>query len=328
MPVMAKKKARVCGAIGIDLGGTNVRVGLVSAKGKLIIHHTFLTKQARNRSQLLNLLIDYILLTKREARRKGYAVCGVGLGGPGPIDVERGFVYSFTNIAGWKNTPLKKILEKRTGLPSFIDNDANAMALGEALFGAGKGCRYMLALTLGTGIGGGLVLDGKLFHGSHFSAVEIGHVSVNENGLPCNCGNRGCIETVIGNGYFVRDAEKRLRAGQKSLLRKWIAEGQKLTPRLVERAARKGDRFSQSLWRQAGERLGGALAGWANVLNPERIVIGGGIAGAGNLIFKPMRETLKKKAFPIAAHSVKVIPAKLGVDAGIIGAAALAFSES
>ena len=313
-------------AIGVDIGGTNVKLGLVDERGKVLLRDTFRTTQTRSRTELLDKLAIHISLLKEEARTRKLKLAGVGIGAPGPIDVERGFVYFFPNISGWKNTPLKKILEKKLRLSVFVDNDANTMALGESCFGAGKGAKNVIALTLGTGVGGGLVLGGKLFHGSTFSAAEIGHMVVDSEGPLCACGNRGCIEAFVGNGYFTRQVRERLKS-RKSILKKWMKEGQELTPKLVQDAARSGDVFAKEQWKLTGERLGSFLAGLVNLLNPERIVIGGGIALGGELVLAPIRSAMKKKAFPIASRFVRVMPAVLGNDAGLVGAAALAFSK-
>lgn len=309
--------------IGVDIGGTSVRLGVVNSSGRILARESFLTTSALGRTAFLDVLSGHISDLKKEAAKRGLRVAGVGIGAPGPIDVERGFVYSFPNIPGWKNTPLKAILEKRLKMTVRVDNDANAMALGECRFGAGKGARYLIALTLGTGVGGGLVIGGKLFHGSTFSAAEIGHIIVDPGGVRCGCGNHGCIETFVGSRYFVERARRMLKGG-KSLLKQWVREGAELAPPLVAKAARSGDRLSKELWNETGDRLGTMLAGLCNVLNPERVVIGGGIAQNGGLLFGPLKRALRKKAFPIAARSAKVVSARLGVDAGLIGAAALA----
>ncbi|MGH7197914.1 MAG: ROK family protein [Candidatus Omnitrophota bacterium] len=314
-------------AIGIDIGGTNVKLGLVSPSGHVIARDTFPTKGPGGKAAFLRALKERTDRLVREARRIHLKVTGVGVGAPGPIDVERGFVYFFPNIPGWKNTPLKSLLEQRFGLPVNVDNDANVMALAEFCFGAGRGAKNLIALTLGTGVGGGLIIGGRLFHGPRYSAAEIGHLVINEDGPRCACGSRGCVETYVGNGYFVREIKRRLRKGEKSVLRKWSKEeGLELTPLLAAQAAKRGDAFSKKMWKEAGERLGTALAGLVNILNPERIILGGGIAQSG-LLFGPVKATLRKKAFPIAARSVRVMPAKLGVDAGLIGAAALIFMQ-
>ncbi len=314
-------------AIGVDIGGTSVKLGLVDEKGKILLRESFLTQNFSGRAALLGEMLRRIQLILAQAKQKKYSVAGVGIGAPGPVDVERGFVYFFPNIPGWKNTPLKAILEKRLKLKVRLDNDANAMALAEYLFGAGRGSKAMIALTLGTGVGGGIVLDGKLFHGPHYSAAEIGHLKINEEGPLCACGNQGCIEAYVGNGYFVREVQKRLAAGANSKLTQWLQQGQELTPKLVQDAAKAGDIFSKKIWEETGNHLGSALAGLVDILAPDRIVIGGGIALGGEMIFAPIRRSIAKKAFPIAARSAKVMPAGLRQDAGLVGAAALALTQ-
>ncbi len=315
-------------AIGVDIGGTSVKLGIVDERGKIIARENFLTKDFHGRARLLDALSANISLLANQARALGFSVQGVGIGAPGPIDVERGFVYFFPNIPGWKNTPLKAILEKKLKLKVRVDNDANAMALAEYVFGAGRGSKIMVALTLGTGVGGGIVINGRLFHGSSFSAAEIGHIKINETGPLCGCGGYGCIETYIGNGYFVREVKKRLAAGAKSVLTAQIKRGGELTPKLVKEAGYAGDKFSRMMWDETGAHLGSALAGLVDVLNPDRIVIGGGVAIGGEIIFRPVRRAIAKKAFPIAARSAKVLPAKLGADAGLVGSAALALTQA
>ena len=296
-------------AIGVDIGGGSVRMGLVSTNGRILVRSDFKTTDYLGRRKLLAALIRTLDGLLRVAKKKNLKVTGIGIGAPGPIDVEKGFVYFFPNIPGWKNTPLKKILEKKIKLPVFVDNDANVMALAEFRFGAGRGARTLIALTLGTGIGGGLVIDGKLYHGHSYSAAEIGHMVINENGPRCSCGNRGCVETYVGTNYFVRSSKNRKR----------------LSPQSAARAALRGDADAKELWKETARHLGTALVGLVNILNPERIVLGGGIAQSGGLLFRPLKAAIRRKAFPIAAASVKVVAAKLGMDAGIIGAATLVF---
>lgn len=308
-------------AIGIDFGGTSVKLGLVSPRGRVLERARFETGRLAKRDEILDALTAAIRTLTAKTR-----VCGVGIGAPGPIDVERGLVYFFPNVPGWKNFPLRRVLERRFRLPVRVDNDANAMALGEYRFGGGRGSRLFLGLTLGTGIGGGLVINGKLFHGPAFSAAEFGHVVIDPSGPRCACGNRGCAETFVGNGYFAEEALRRLALEKKkTVLRRWIDEGRKMEPLLVQHAAWRGDRMSRQMWAYAGERLGTLIAGFMNVLNPDYIAIGGGLSLSGALIFKPMRAAIRKKAFPIAARSARVMPAVLGTDAGLIGAACLAF---
>lgn len=313
-------------AIGVDIGGGTVKLGLVRKDGKIVLKDIFRTEPKAEAKVLVKNLCLAIHKMMSQSQRFSLKVIGVGVGAPGPVSKERGLVYSLTNIRGWRKVPLGEILQRKLKVPVSVDNDANAMALGEFFYGAGMGARTMIALTLGTGVGGGLVIERKLFRGSFFSAAEIGHLVINEEGPRCACGNRGCVEAYVGSNYFTAFVKKRLQK-ENSVLKEWMQNDQKvLTPRLVAEAALKGDLFSQRVWSETGGHLGTALAGLVNILNPEKIVIGGGIAQSGSLLFGPIRNTIKKKAFPIASSSVKVVAARLGVDAGIIGSAALVFS--
>ena len=313
-------------AVGVDIGGGSVKLGLVLRSGKIIARDVFQTEPKAGVQTLVSALTASIKRLLLYAKKQGEEVIGVGIGAPGPICHKTGLVYSLTNIRGWKSVYLGRRLRKRLKLPVFIDNDANVMALGEFYYGAGVGTKNLITLTLGTGIGGGLIIDGRLFRGPFFSAAEVGHMIINEKGPLCACGTRGCIEAYVGSGYFTRLVKKRLKR-EKSLLKKWIHEkGVFITPRLVAEAARQGDAFSKQIWKETGEHLGTVLAGLVNLLNPEKIILGGGIAQSGDLLFGPVRDTIKKKAFLIASSSVKVVSAQLGVDAGIVGSAALVFS--
>lgn len=317
-------------AIGVDLGGTNTRVGLVRKTGssvRIVAKCEFKTRSAGPKT----FVEDVSKITLRllaDCKVSKAALAGIGIGAPGSIDVARGFVHFLPNVPGWKNVPLKSLVARRTSLPVVVDNDANAMALGECRFGAARGAKNAVFLTLGTGIGGGLLIGGKLFHGSKFSAAEIGHLRWGAGSVRCGCGARGCIETEIGNSYLEAKIERDLKRGVKTSLRAiW-----RKTPRIdrlaaVDAAAQRGDRYSIGFWKNSGQILGDFLAGICNLLNPEVIVIGGGMSKAGRFLFGPLKATLKKSAFPAAA-GVRIVPAKFGADAGITGAASLAFENS
>lgn len=276
--------------IGIDVGGTFIKIGLVSPKGKIIARKKIPTPKKAD----YRIIVDAI---------KNFRASGIGIGVPGFVDTEKGVVHKLVNIKGWDNVPLQRLMEKATGIPTRIDNDVNCMVLGEVKFGIAKGKRNVFGVTLGTGVGGGIVIDGRIYRGTSFTAGEVGHVTVIKDGPRCNCGNRGCLEALVGNRTIIR------RGG--------------MSPQELELAAKKGNKTAIKIWQEVGEYIGIVLAGIVNVLNPELIVIGGGIAKAGNLIMRSIRETVKKRAVPIARDIVKIEFSKLGDDAGILGAAAL-----
>jgi len=296
--------------LAIDVGGTRTKVGLVSEKGK-VFYRTYIStrRYVRNRNLLINALIKVsrdLMLKHNLASRK--AIAGIGIGLPGPVNYARGIVDFLPNIPHWKNTPLKKIIQNKLKIPTFIDNDVNIITLAEWKFGAGKGADNILCMTLGTGVGGGLVIEGKLYRGASFAAGEVGHVPVNEKGPRCNCGGTACLESYVGNRIILKTARKLFKKTDITL------------EQLSDLAARKRNALAIKIWRETGEKIGIVLSGVVNVFNPERIIIGGGVANAGSYLFGAIRATILKRAMPSQSSAVKVVPARLSDDAGLIGA--------
>lgn len=292
--------------IGIDLGGTNLKCALLNSNLKIKAKNSFSTKSFDNKLKLIegiaNSIDSFILgnsLTKAD-------ILGVGLGLPGPVDTFGGIVHFFPNIAGWNNVGLKKILEKKTGIPVVIDNDAKLMTLAEYRCGAAAGFKNALCLTLGTGVGGGLILNGSLFRGFDNAAGELGHLPINENGPLCGCGSQACLEAYIGNNTIIKEARKLF--------------GKKISLENVSQMAVDNNIKAIKFWNRIGAKLGLALSGIVNLLNLDAIVIGGGVAGAGKILFKSVRQTICLRAMSVQAKRVKIFKAKLGVDAGLIGA--------
>ena len=292
--------------IGIDLGATFVKMGLVDDLGKVYFRRKIETILSSNRASLIEAVISNI---RDIIEISGKSVSGVGIGVPGPVDSKKGTVHYFPNIKGWEEVPLKSILEKKLGLRVELDNDVNAMTLGEFVFGAGQGCNNLVCLTLGTGVGGGIIIDGKLYRGGSMCAGEIGHMPINETGPKCNCGGIACLERYIGNKYILERARK--------------AFGNNITLEALTSLAKFGNKKAIAIWVDVAEKLSVALAGVVNLLNPDKIVIGGGVSKAGEFILNPLRKELKKRAMKDQAAHVKIIAAKLGTDAGIIGASLL-----
>jgi glucokinase len=293
--------------IGIDLGGTNLKIALFNESCRLQSKEIISTRQFRKKDELISGIVDSIGFLAGKNNIVKSQVLGLGLGLPGPIDVDKGMVHFFPNIPGWKKVHLSSILKKRLGVPVFIDNDANLMALAEHRLGAAVGYKNVVCLTLGTGVGGGLILEGKLYHGSTYAAGEIGHMPLNESGPKCNCGGKACLEAYIGNN--------RIAAEIKRLFKKDISLEK------VSLLARSGNRTALRIWVNMGKRLGLALSSIVNLLNPDCIVIGGGVAGAGKVLFDTVRETIRERAMCVQAKNVLIVKASLGYDAGMIGAA-------
>jgi len=296
--------------ISIDLGGTNTRVMLLDVDLRVLSRRCFCTKDFPSREKLIAGMVALVrnLMADKNVCQK--QVLGLGIGVPGPVDYSRGKIHYLPNIKGWQNTFLKKILEKRIGVKVFVDNDVNLMTLAEVKLGAAKGAKNAVCITLGTGVGGGLVLNGSLFRGADFCAGEIGHMPISIDGPACNCGGRGCLERYVGNVFIIKEARDRLKI-------------KNITLEKLSELAEKGNRVALDIYNSFAEKIGIALAGVVNLLNPEVIVIGGGLSFAGGFVFKKIRNTIDERAMPIQAESVVVKKAVLGKDAGLMGAALL-----
>ncbi len=311
--------------LGIDFGGTRIKMAVVDSRGH-IRHKTGFDVQRRwGWKRLTTALVEAIdqFLDASSVSKK--ELLGIGMGLPGLVAFDKGFVHHLVNVRGWKNLPFASLLRRRIHLPVCIDNDVNLMALGEASFGAARGFSEVVCITLGTGVGGALILNGELYRGTTYTAGEIGHLPVSREGPLCACGGRGCFETYVGNRTIVRRAKERIMKGEKSLVRTLVGGRlNRITPEILSHAARRGDRLSKSIWKEVGEWVGIALAGIVNTYNPSRIVIGGGVAEAGEVLFQPIRRTLEKRALDIPMRGLQVVKAKLGNDAGVVGASVLA----
>jgi len=304
-------------AIGIDFGGTSVKPGVVS--GKEIIARTPPIPTRKHDSA--DSLLDAVFRDVAILREQHPEVCALGAGLPGIIDAVKGVVRELSNVPGWHDVPLAAMLREKTALPSVIENDANAMAYAEWRFGAGRDRLNVICMTLGTGVGGGLILDGKLFRGSHLGAGEIGQMILEPRGVPGRYGNFGALEKYVGNREIIERAEKLYQAAG-------IAHaGEKITPLSIEKAALRGDKIAAGLWEELGFEIGIMLANICWLLNPDRIVIGGGVAKAGDLLFDPIKRTIRERTAPVFYEQLEVVAAELGNDAGIIGGAALALEE-
>jgi glucokinase len=299
--------------IGIDAGATNIKVGLIDPANYRIIYTTlFGTRHyTRKKEDLINAFVkavNFILLNKHLSRKN---ILAFGLGLPGPIDSQKGIVHFLPNISGWNEVPLKKILESRLKIPVFVDNDVKLITLAEWKLGAGKGVKNLLCITLGTGVGGGLILNNRLYRGENFLAGEIGHMPINELGPVCNCGGSACLERYIGNKYILSAAKR-------------IFKDKKITLEKISALARKGDRKAIRIWQDVGRRLGIALSGAINLLNLQMVIIGGGVSAAGSPLFNSVKETVKLRSMPSHSIYVKIVKSKIGQEAGILGAAILA----
>lgn len=310
-------------SIGVDVGGTFVKCGLVRGK-RLVVQRSFPTAAWRTPRALQGAIADAVRFLIRQCPGP---VRGVGVGIPGLVSYPNGVVRSCANLPGWKDVPLRSALKARLQLPVWVENDVNAMTLAEWKWGAGRGVSNLVCLTLGTGVGGGLVLNGRLFRGWKGSAGEIGHMPLGRTGARCSCGGTACLERTAGNREILQWVRRQLARGVKSRLLK-LADGdpKRITPELIDAGCRLGDPLALEAWSRVGTCVGLALVSVVNLLNPERIVIGGGISKAGRWLLEPMRRTVRQRAMRGAAQ-VSIVPAGLGSSAGLIGAALLAQEE-
>jgi len=244
----------------------------------------------------------------------------VGIGAPGLV--ENGVVRCSPNLPGWNDVSLQRILGEALALPVILENDANAVAYGEKSTGAGRGLNSLICITLGTGVGGGLILDGKIWRGAFGMAGEVGHMVIEPEGNPCSCGNRGCLETYASATGIVRMAKEAVGRGDAG----WDVST--LTTEVLDEAARRGDKTAIRIFSEAGRSLGIGVASLLHILNPEAIIIGGGVVKAWELFYPSMAEEINRRCFREITERTKIIPASLGDDAGMLGAARLAFEQS
>ena len=300
--------------IGIDVGGTNVKIALVDTKGKIVYSNSVPTRAEMGYEYTVNNIKQAIYDLLKETKLTTKDIEGIGFGFPGQVDYKAGIVRNAPNIPGWVEVPIAKLIEDEFKIPTRVDNDVRCAALGELKYGAGKGCENMICITVGTGIGSGLIINGKLVRGASNAAGEIGHIKLQMHDGPiCGCGDTGCLEAF---------AEDYIRGGKSTKFRE-MANGGQITPYLVCEAAKAGDPVAQRIFTIMGEYIGIGLASVVNLLNPERIIIGGGVADAGDILIAPLTETLKKRAMKIAGSAVEVVPAQLGNTAGVIGSSLL-----
>jgi glucokinase len=311
--------------IGVDLGGTNIVVGGVPEDGSTVYalasERTPVQQGAEAVTQvMLRMIRECAEGTKREA--PGSQVVGVGVGAPGPLNTTDGIVIFAPNLS-WHNMPLRDRIGEAAHLPTTLDNDANCAVLGEWWRGAARDARIVVGLTIGTGIGGGIVLDGQLYHGASDVAGEVGHTTIDLNGRRCKCGNYGCIEAYASGPAIAARAVEGLEAGATSRLAEYVkGDLSAIDAQVVYRASRDGDEFAQEVVRDTARYLGATVATVVNMLNPEVVVICGGVTLAGEQLFAPLREEVRRRAFKPAVAGCRIVPGALPGTAGVYGAAA------
>jgi glucokinase len=305
-------------AIGIDFGGTSVKTGVVRGGEIIDLAPPIATQDFSSPEELIATMVR----TTEDLRSRHAGIRAIGIGMPGFVDFEKGIVLNLTNVRGWQNIPLRDTLAMATGLPVAADNDANCMAFAEWKLGAGKGYKHLVCVALGTGVGGGIIANGAMVRGARFGAGEIGQTSIDYQGREGHYGNIGSLEDYIGNQEITQDA---LAAYKKAGISKGIED---CSPAALADAAKHGDPIAIAHWDLIGRMLATAMMNTCWLLNPEALVIGGGVARAGELLFKPFREHLLRQLSGPFKDSLAILPAAFGHEAGTVGAAALALEEA
>lgn len=333
--------------IGVDLGGTKIYTALADKEGKILSEIKVPTEAHRGKEHVIKLICDTVAEVQRQAGAAG-EVLAVGIGAPGPLDARQGVIHFAPNLQ-WRDVPIKAILEKELNLPVAVDNDANLAALGEYVYGAGRGTQHMVYVTVSTGVGAGLILKGELYHGVGFGAGEIGHMIVDPGGPRCGCGNYGCLEALASGTAMAREARRLVETGagagilaeagsskegavkEGAVKEGAIEEGtvkEAITAEVLGRAAARGDGEAVAILNQAGSALGIGLANVINLLNPEVIVLGGGALGVGRPLWEAMEREVDCRSVEASRRQVRIVKAELDGLQGLMGAIALAIRRS
>ncbi len=315
-------------SIGVDLGGTNIVTALAKHGHGLLAKSKVATRVADGPTNVIRRMAQQIKWVATHSGLPKRAILGVGVGSPGPLDAWKGVVLKTPNLTGWHNVQLTKILSKATGYKVFLDNDANVAALGEHRQGAGKGCADMVMLTLGTGVGGGVILGGKLLVGADTTAGELGHFSIDPLGPPCGCGQRGCLEVFASATALARRGRELAVSPRAKVLRKLCGGNLRaISSAMVHQAMLARDPMARQAWQEYIKHLATGVIGYIHVFNPQCVVLGGGVMAAAKDLLPALRIQVLKHAFPSPARRAKIVAAALGDDSGVLGAAEMALDR-
>lgn len=328
--------------VGVDLGGTQVRVAVLQG-ATLLSRIDLLTGEKTHPNHLIPRIYDALQRALDEASIRPDQIIGIGIASPGPLDSHTGMVFDPPNLPGWHNVPLRELFQDHYNMPVSIENDANTAALGEYLFGAGRGSRSMVYMTISTGIGGGVIVDGKLMSGVIGAAAELGHMTIDRHGPRCNCGNIGCLESIASGTAIARRANEALAKDTAFL--NWMSErclyatsiseqatrpldkDDAIDARLVAEAATNGVPLAGEIIRDAAEAIGIGLTNVIHIFNPDLIILGGGVTQIGSLLMEPALHIVQERAMKVPREAVRIVQAQLGTDVGLIGAGALIYSS-
>jgi len=302
--------------VAVDLGGTYIRSALINEKGQIL---------ARAERETLAQEGPEPVIGRIEASIRDVAkgTEAISIAAPGPLDPWKGIIHQAPNLPGWREVPLADILHRAFKVPVYLNNDANLAALGEHRFGAGQGVNDLIYLTISTGIGGGIISQGRLLMGARGLAAEVGHMTLEPEGPPCGCGGRGHLEALASGTAIARRAVEEIKKGAETSITR-LVEGElsEVAAKVVAQAAQAGDPLANSIFKEAGFYIGLGITNLLHILNPQLVILGGGVSKAGDLLFEPIRATVEARAIPSIQEGVKIVPSALGDDAGLLGAAA------
>ncbi len=312
--------------VAIDLGGTNLKAAVVDRDGRLLVRRSSPTATGQRAEDLVTEIRNLAHTMLAEAGTPRRHLAAVGVGSPGPLSPTRGVVHKAANLPGLVDAPIAALVSRSLGVPAGLDNDANLAAWGESWIGAGRGVDDMVFLTLGTGIGGGVIIGGRVLHGAMENAGEIGHLIAVPDGLQCNCGQRGCLEAYASASSVARIVMREIERGEASTLAERVGRGESIDGRDVCEAAESGDALCLSVWDDACRYLALACINLQHSFSPRRIILGGGMGGAGATLLDRVRGHFDRQKWRLHDDFPQIVLAELGNDAGVIGAARLAWS--
>jgi len=328
MPVLLRIAPEAMYAIGVDLGGANLRVVVVNLENNIVAKTRKKTNANEGRDKVLRRVIDAIYEAIELSRIEKDKIKGIGIGVSGLIDHEKGVCLYCPNIEGWENIPVKRIVEEEFAVDTSVEDSSRAMALAEHWSGVARGIDNFIFVNVGVGIGCAIFIHGKLYRGVGGIAGEFGHMTIDEAGPRCNCGNYGCLETLASGPAISRRARQAIKEGVVSLIEK-LAEGnlENITPEIVVEAARRGDKLAFNIMEKTGEYLGIGIANMINIFNPELIVVGAGVSQAGDILLEPLKRTVKARALQLSSSMTNIKVSQLGDNAGALGAAIMVLKD-
>ncbi|MFC1913271.1 ROK family protein [Chloroflexota bacterium] len=311
--------------LAVDLGGTKILATLISAEGKILARKKTLTLANAGAQPVINRMLTTIDQLLSQENISPSRLDSISIAAAGTIDMDSGVVTLSPQIPGWRNIPLRDIVQKKYGIPTFLINDASAAALSEHRLGAGKGINNLIYITLSTGIGGGIIIDDKLYLGANGGAGELGHITIDANGARCTCGNIGCWQMLASGTAVADEAARRIGQGEgSSLCENTDGMMGKITAEKVEMAARGGDSLAREVISRAAIHLGVGMVNLIHLFNPAMIIVGGGMSKMSDLLLQPAREVIRERAHRLSAQAVQIVTSQLGADAGVLGAAVFA----